>query len=210
MPVRILVAALVVLLVGANATSAIAQPVPIPGWYRVDSEIMVSIFDTRPTPPHHRCPRWGWTTQEVLTTLGGPGTQLGTGRPHFDYPRHRGPFRDPVRPVLFTCGDELSVCFHPSTVSVNPGGWLVVTIEVTFYKGSGLVMPCDPANLAASRVVTIFTDEGEVCLEDVTLTATGGDSVTIERFCASATYLRPVLAGSRPLPVNMIVTTAWR
>jgi hypothetical protein len=51
---------------------------------------------------------------------GGPA-QLGTGEPEVDYHWNRGPFRTPGgTAVLFACDDEVSVRFHPATMSTSP------------------------------------------------------------------------------------------
>jgi hypothetical protein len=202
------VIALVISFVGVGVTSAAATPA-VYGRYRVDTEIGVHIIDDDTLRPDRHCAFSGTTTQELVTHLPGqPWAQLGTGRPQIDYPRNRGPFRDGAgTPILFVCGD-LSVCFHPSTVSVNITATLTVLIDVTLYRGTGLAMPCDPANLLSSTSLDIGVqgEPGDCLPRAETIGGHGHDRVHIGAFCASATYLGPAV---EPLAVASLVCLSF-
>jgi hypothetical protein len=201
------VAALVIAFVGVGVTGAAASGPPY-SLYEVGSSIRVHLVDDGGARPDERCVLEGATEQRIVSTASGPPTQLGEGRPQFDYPRHRGPFRDGAgTPVLFACGDTVSVCFHPSTVVVDLQGQMTVTIEVTLFEGSGLVIPCDPANEVSRQAVDISGGTGPHCADPVVLTAPESrSSATVERLCASLRWVRPA---SAPLAISRLFCLSY-
>jgi hypothetical protein len=184
------VAAVVISFVGIGATGAVAW-YPLSSRYHVASWIAVHLIDGGGARPGQHCVLQGSTSQTVDVTATGTPTQLGAGRPRFDYPRNRGPFRDPAgTPVLFACGDTVSVCFHPSTVVVDLWGEMTATVDVALFEGSGLVAACDPANEVGRRTVSLSAvGRGHPCAAPVMLTAPRGSSVTIESFCMSLRWV---------------------
>jgi hypothetical protein len=186
-------ATLVIALVATTVTSAVATPISY-GRYLVVTDIEVKMSNREVPWPGGFCTVGGVTGQELVTAPGGPEAQLGRGRPHFNYPWNRGPFRDAtLTPILFVCGDEVSACFHPSTVRVNPAGALVVSLEFTLYKGSGSSFACDPAYLLDREAVSLVVEGDLRCLPkgSVRLEGPEGDGATIWNFCARVTYLGP-------------------
>jgi hypothetical protein len=182
------VAAVVVASVAVPTTSAVATS----SWplYRVDSEIRVHMVDARNPGPDQHCVYSGTTTQDVVE---GTPEQLGTGRPSIDYPPSRGPFRDAAGPpILFVCGSGLSLCLHPSGVSVVDLQRLTIDIVLTMYEGHGVAFPCDPPDEVDRDLVRLASQyEGRRCLAEpgVVLTGSDGDRVTVEQLCATLDFI---------------------
>jgi hypothetical protein len=201
-------ATLVIALVATTVSSAVAAPISY-GRYLVVTDIEVKMVNTEAPWPGRLCTVEGVTGQELVTAPGGPEAQLGTGRPHFNYPWNRGPFRDTtLTPILFVCGDEVSACFHPSTVRLNPAGAIVVSLEFTLYKGSGLSFACDPADLLDREAVTLVAEGPLWCLPkgSVHLEGPEGDVATIWNYCVRVTYLGPAPS---PFEISSLVCLSF-
>jgi hypothetical protein len=188
---------------GAGGASAAGAPVSA-GRFQVTSKISAHLVDHETLALDEHCGLGGTTSQDVVLVPRAPGTQLGTGRPDIDYGGNRGPFRDAAgTPVHFICGDEVSVCSHPSTVARDVTGDVFVRIEVTLFEADGIWLPCYRDDLVARHSVTLrMRGNSRACLPgSLTLGDAAGDRVTIGRVCASAVYLDPVPAPT-PLTVS--------
>jgi hypothetical protein len=178
--------------------------------FRVESAISLGMHDDENFPDEdERCGFGGTTSQHLRPSDG--NAQLGIGKPGVDYHWNRGPFRDRSgNAVLFLCGGEVSVCFHPARATVTSQGDLTITLSVTFFEGSTTfgqpAVACIPSDLEDSRTIVLEVPSAtRRCLgSNVVLKDNGGDSVTIGSFCASVT--RDGTAPDPPSPPPTITT----
>jgi hypothetical protein len=161
--------------------------------FRVESAISLGLHDDENFPDEdERCGFGGTTSQHLKPSDG--NAQLGAGKPEADYHWNRGPFRNQLGDaILYLCGGEVSLCFHPSRATVSNAGDLTITLAVTFFEGSTIfgapALACAPRDLKDSRTVVLSVPGGtRRCLgSNVVLKDNSGDSATIGSFCASST-----------------------
>jgi hypothetical protein len=162
------------------AVSAVAGPAQAAATtpYVVVSGVSVSMIDFEgPLQSDQHCALSG-TTSQTMTPAGGPA-QLGTGRPEVDYHWNRGPFRTPGgTAILFACGGEVSVCFHPATVDVSQAeDSMTITLPVSLYEADFSFLPCYVEDLIDFDVISFVVpvSAGTVCRpSSVVLSGSGG------------------------------------
>jgi hypothetical protein len=168
------------LLTATAAASVSAGPVQAAANtpYVVMSNVSVSMIDIEgPFQSDQHCFSGGATSQ-TMTPTGGPA-QLGTGTPEVDYHWNRGPFRTPGgTAVLFACGGEVSVCFHPATVDVSQAeDSMTITLPVSLYEADFSFLPCYTEDLIDFDVISFVVPVGvgNVCRpSSLVLSGSGG------------------------------------
>ena len=178
--------------------------------YTVESSISLHLVDKENWPWQDQHCGFGGSTSQELVQSGNPA-QLGTGTPEISYHWNRGPFRDSLdRAISYSCGDEVSVCFHPARVTVAANGAMTITLQVKLFEGDGdpilsSPLPCWPADEIDSRSITLNVPAGtRGCLgQTVQMGNPNGDRLAIGSFCASATLAGPP---PPPAPVQPTIT----
>jgi hypothetical protein len=187
------------------ATSAAAAPAgaaqaAVNTQYVVLSSVSVSMIDVEgPFQSDQHCFHSGATSQ-TMTPAGGP-SQLGTGAPEVDYHWNRGPFRTPGgTAILFACGDEVSVCFHPATVDVSQAeDSMTITLPVSLYEADWSFLPCHIEDMIDFDVISFVVPVGvgTVCRSSaLVLSGSGGWASVL--LCGSLTPPNQPLPLARP------------
>ena len=125
-----------------------------PARFRVESAISLGIVDDEGLLEDEHCGFGGTTSQELVQSS--TPVQLGTGKPEIDYFWNRGPFRDRNNNAIsFFCGDEVSLCFHPSTAVVSANGVMTITMLVSMFEGDGFPRCCRAIRTTSWRGETV-------------------------------------------------------